>query len=718
MDRAQPDRAPAPAETPWRSGSPLPPSGTRGALTLVEGSSFLVCDRAGDLRPGGPEGLFVLDTRVLSRWELRVDGRPVEPLTTVAVAPFEARFVSRSRPVEGERGAVVDRTRVIGDGMRETIALENHTSAALALALELGLDVDFADVFEVKESRTRRHRLRAVRFEPRCVRFESGESGPVAAVELRFSLPATVEAGRLSWELSIPARSSERLEVELVVEAEANGRELHLHTGGAEVAGRYSSWRSSAPVFDSSDPRLRRALGQCVEDLGALRIFDPDRPGSPVIAAGAPWFMTLFGRDALLSAWMALPLDPSLARGVLETLARRQGRVVDEVTEEQPGRILHEVRFGRARALALGGASAYYGSVDATPLFVMLVGELRRWGLAPEVVQTLLPHVDRAMAWIEEHGDLDGDGFVEYLRTNPNGLANQGWKDSWDAVSFADGRLAEPPIALCEVQGYVYAAMVARSELALDAGDEAGSRRWAEAAARLREAFNRTFWLADRGWYALGLDRDKRPIDALASNMGHLLWTGIADEDKAARVAELLVAPELFSGWGIRTLATSMGRYDPVSYHNGSVWPHDTAICAAGLMRYGHLSAAHRVIDGLLDTADAMGGRLPELFAGFDRHHLGVPADYPTSCSPQAWAAAAPLLLVRSVLRLEPAVPSGEVRIAPALPPAVERLSLRGVEIGGRRTEIAATAASVQVSGLGDLRLVEQPPAPPGRAGR
>lgn len=706
------------AEAPWRSGAPLPPSGTRHALILVEGSSFMVSDRSGDLHPGGPEGLFVLDTRVLSRWELRVDGRPVELLTSVPVAPFEVRLVARARPTDTERTVVVDRTRVIGDGMREVVSVENHTSAPQSVTVQLHVDVDFADVFEVKESRTRRHRLRAVRFEPRRVRFESGEGGPVTASELRFSLPATVEAGRLSWELELPARSAERLEVELVVEADDRVLEPAPARGAATPADRYTSWKASTPVIDTDDPRLRRAVAQSIEDLGALRIFDPEHPGSPVIAAGAPWFMTLFGRDALLAAWMALPLDPTLAVGVLETLARRQGRVVDEVTEEQPGRILHEVRFGRARSLALGGASAYYGSVDATPLFVVLAGELCRWGLAPEAVHALMPHVDRAMAWIETHGDLDGDGFVEYRRTNPDGLVNQGWKDSWDGIAFADGRLAEPPIALCEVQGYVYAALVARADLALAAGDEAGHRRYRDAAERLREAFHRAFWLPEQGWYALGLDGDKRPIDALASNAGHLLWTGIVDDEHAARVAERLVSPELFTGWGIRTLATSMGRYDPVSYHNGSVWPHDSAICAAGLMRYGHVEAAHRVIEGLLDTAAAMGGRLPELFAGFDRRHLGVPADYPTSCSPQAWAAAAPLLIVRSLLRLEPWVPGGCVWLAPALPAGIGRITLRGVELAGERTEVEVTAGSVRVSGLRGLTLVEEPMPPLGPPGR
>ncbi|MCX7621705.1 MAG: hypothetical protein N2037_12785, partial [Acidimicrobiales bacterium] len=384
-------RAASGGPDPWQSGGPLPP-GVRYGLTLVEGSSFVVSDRSGDIRPGRPEGLFVLDTRVLSRWELRVDDAPVELLTSLSDAPFEARFVSRSRTSGSDRSVVVDRTRVIGDGMRETIVFQNHLSEPASVVAQLLVDVDFADVFEVKESRIRRHRLCAVRFEPSVVRFESGEGGPVCAVEVRFSREATVEPGRLSWELEIPARSSQQLECEVVVQAGDEATELRLQPAGGG-AGRYSSWKAGAPVLDSSDVRLKRAVVQSIEDLGALRIFDPERPGEPVIAAGAPWFMTLFGRDALLSAWMSLIVDPALALGVLETLARLQGTTEDPLTEEQPGRILHEVRFGKARSLALGGASAYYGSVDATPLFVMLVGELHRWGLGDAAVAHLLPHV-------------------------------------------------------------------------------------------------------------------------------------------------------------------------------------------------------------------------------------------------------------------------------------------------------------------------------------
>jgi glycogen debranching enzyme len=386
-----------------------------------------------------------------------------------------------------------------------------------------------------------------------------------------------------------------------------------------------------------------------------------------------------------------------------------QGVAVNPATEEQPGRIRHEARLEGASNLALHGGATYYGSADATPLFVMLVGELHRWGADPATIATLIPHVDAALDWITTFGDRDGDGYVEYRRATPDGLANQGWKDSWDGIRFADGRMPDAPIALCEVQGYVYGAYRTRAELARADHDLAAADRWTERADQLRSAFNRDFWLADRGWYALGLDADKRPIDALASNMGHCLWTGIVDPEHADAVGEHLATGGLFSGWGVRTLAPGMAAYNPVSYHNGSVWPHDTAICAAGLMRYGLVEHAHRLIESLLDAATHHAGRLPELFAGFDRSELGVPAAYPTSCSPQAWAAAAPLLALRALLRLDPAVPEGRLWISPTLPASMRRLHVDGITVGGQRLSVHVDANRVEIEGSTHLEVVPAP---------
>jgi glycogen debranching enzyme len=432
--------------------------------------------------------------------------------------------------------------------------------------------------------------------------------------------------------------------------------------------------------------------------------------------------MALFGRDSLLSSYMSLLVDPTLAAGTLQTLATLQGTKVDPDSEEEPGRIPHEVRLGVTAGLSLGG-TAYYGSVDATPLFVMLLGELSRWGLSEDIIDSLIPHADRALDWIEKYGDRDGDGFVEYLRPNPHGLLNQGWKDSWDGINFADGRMAEPPTALCEVQGYVYSAYVGRSLLARWAGDAETEHHWAERAIALKQAFNEKFWLPDRGYFAIALDKDKTPVDACTSNMGHCLWVGIVDEDKAPSVAERLMSPELFTGWGIRTLASDMAAFNPVSYHNGSVWPHDTAIVATGLMRYGFVDEAMKIASGLLDAAEHFDGRLPELFCGFDRSEFHGPVPYPTACSPQAWAAAAPLQLARILLRFDPDFTRNVVHLAPILPEEVGDFTAENVLLGTSRVSISAHGREGRIDGLPARMKLLKEPRPPlderlgGRAG-
>jgi glycogen debranching enzyme len=398
---------------------------------------------------------------------------------------------------------------------------------------------------------------------------------------------------------------------------------------------------------------------------------------------------------------------------VLQTLARFQGDDIDPRNDEQPGRILHEMRFGDAPSLSLGGGRIYYGTADATPLFVMLLGELRRWGLAPALVDELLPNADRALTWVREFGDADGDGYVEYRRATDRGLANQGWKDSWDGIRYADGRVATAPIALCEVQAYVYSAYLARAHFAFEASDWATYDTYRTLAHDLKIAFNRDFWLEERGWFAVGLDAQKRPIDSLTSNVGHCLWAGIVDEEKADAVARRLMGRALFSGWGVRTLGSSMGGYNPVSYHCGSVWPHDSAIAAAGLARYGFEEAAQRIVLALIDAASCQGGRLPELFSGLDRSELAVPVGYPTSCSPQAWAAASPLLCLRTLLRFDPWVPYGKTWLAPMVPPQIGPLRVEGIPLAGSRLTVEVDDGSVRVQGLApQLELIQSPRHP------
>ncbi len=708
---------------PWTfTGGVASPDTGGGVVTLVEESTFAISNRLGDVVPHTAQGLFVRDTRMLSRLELLVNGRRPEALTAVGEEPFSATFLSRCQPSAGRADSTLMafRSRYVGQGMREDVTLRNFADEATFCLVELFVDSDFADLFAVKEGRAGPEPEGEITREARADSLElSYRRGTVSrGTVLQFS-PTPKEVGEdiVRFEAIVPARGEWRscIEVHPVIEGKViDPRYLcGQPVERAAPAERLAKWRRQVPQVETDHEGLRDVLARSAEDLGALRIFDPDFPERVVLAAGAPWFMTVFGRDSLITSWMALVVDPDLALGVLQTLARFQGTDIDPRSDEQPGRILHEMRFGEAPSLSLGGGSIYYGTVDATPLFVMLLGELRRWGLAREVVEELLPNAERALEWIEHFGDLDGDGYVEYQRATDRGLVNQGWKDSWDGIRYADGRVAQAPIALAEVQAYVYGAYLARAHFAHEEGDTATYDRFRVKAARLKEDFNRDFWVEEKGWFAIGLDPDKRPIDSLTSNMGHCLWTGIVDEDKAPVVAERLLSPELYSGWGVRTLGTTMGGYNPIGYHCGSVWPHDTAIVAAGLARYGFMEHAQRLVVALLDAAVHQGGRLPELFSGLDRHDFPSPVPYPTSCSPQAWAAASPLLCLRTLLRLDPWVPHGQTWLAPVLLPGMQHLRVEGIPLAGARVTVEVEGDDVAVTGLpADIELVREPRHP------
>jgi glycogen debranching enzyme len=689
-----------------------------GPVTLVEGQTFALSERAGDMFAHLPHGLFVLDTRVLSRWELRINGHPIEPLGVDLREPYAATYVGRGQAARDRADAdlVVFRHRHIGWGLRERVEVTNHGLDPAPVVIEAFCDVDFANLFDVKERRVRAGRPRRLHVEASALRFEDRDRKLGREATIRFAGPASIEPGLAVWRVTLAPGETWRTCIEVLVTVNGDVIEPRFACGRDDAqsvpAQRLERWRTTVPEVTTSSSDLALALRRSSEDLGALRIFDPEHPDLAVVAAGAPWFMTVFGRDSLLTGWMSLIADHTLAQGVLETLARYQGDDIDDLTEEEPGRILHEMRFASAAGVGLDRGDVYYGSIDATPLFVMLLGELRRWDPSNELVDRLLPHADRALDWIRDFGDRDRDGFVEYQRRAGNGLVNQGWKDSWDAIRHADGEIADTPIALCEVQGYVYAAYVARAHFAHEAGDTETYDRYTALAHDLRRRFNEDFWLEEQGTYALGLDADKKPIAAIASNVGHCLWTGIVDIDKAAAVADRLLDDVLFSGWGVRTLATSMPAYNPVSYHNGSVWPHDNAICAAGLSRYGFVDHVHRIIAAQLDVAAAHGGRLPELFAGFDRDELAVPAAYPTSCSPQAWAAAAPLLWLRTLLRLDPWAPRQQLWVAPVLPEQIQRLHVGGISVGGDKITIDIDGDAVHVSDADGYEIIREPRPP------
>ncbi len=505
-----------------------------GLITLLDGTTFCISESSGDIRHGGAQGLFVRDTRLISRLELSINGHVPEPLAPQAREPYACTFLSRMPPLPGlaDSTMLVARRRVLNDGLSEEITLRNMSTEPLPVTLRIGIGGDFADVFEVKEGRVHADAAgadgmtvavdndsimlsREVANSLRGARI-TGERQPDAELE--------VSASQLTWHAVVPAHGA--WSTTLQITPSLNGKNLIEYRAQASPNGdrptaadgpqqRLADWRQQSPLVRASDPRLATVFAASTEDLGSLRIFDPEHADRMVIAAGAPWFMTIFGRDSLLTSWMMLPLDPSLALGTMRTLASMQGTKVTPATEEEPGKILHEMRFGMQASLWLGGSSVYYGTVDATPLFVMLLGELRRWGLEREIVDELLPHADRALDWIVNYGDRDGDGFVEYGRSTELGLANQGWKDSFDGITFADGTMAEPPIALAEVQGYAYAAFLAKSHFCREREDTDGAERWAQRAQDLKERFNEAFWMPEKGYFALGLD-GRQAADRLA----------------------------------------------------------------------------------------------------------------------------------------------------------------------------------------------------------
>ncbi len=670
-----------------------PTSGPMEEVLCVERDTFCLSAASGQIIDSGDQGLFIRDTRVLNKLVLQVNGRLPAPLVGTIVGSGAARFCSSSFAggKTDDPTLFVDRRRVVADSMVEDIRLTNYGLAECRLIVELFVGSDFAYIFDVKHGRT---------------------LGPASATEvdggLRFTdrqaeRDATVRptppadvvdpvGGRLLWSVTLPPRRSWDLTIAVGFTGLSSvvwpTRTWTVATAHPEPA-QPPPW--SAPTVRCSSPDFARLIDRSMTDLASLVVADPQDPTDIFLAAGSPWYLTLFGRDALWTARMMLPVSTDVARHTLRVLARRQGTRVDPETEEAPGKILHEVRHG-----GLVDQSdlppLYYGSVDATPLWIVTLSDAWRWGLHDADVERLLPACERALTWMRDHGDPDGDGFLEYVGSG-GGLANQGWKDSFDAISFANGDLASPPIALSEVQGYAHDAAVRGAEL-LEHFGRPGGDQWRAWASELRDRFRDAFWVDDEtGRYpAMALDGHKRRVDAVASNMGHLPGTGIVDEEEIALIARRLSAPDMTSGWGLRTLTANSPRFNPLSYHGGSVWPHDTAIAATNLALAGHGAAALRVLGGMVQAAAYFRNRLPELFGGEQRTDGMPPLPYPAACRPQAWSAAASLLLLRSLLGLDVHVPNRTLTLRPLWPPPFSRLDVAGLHVGGERLSLTVVA--------------------------
>jgi len=644
-------------------------------------------------------GFFASDTRFLSRSLLTLGGVRLDPLSHDHSAPHLASFVLRNPLAAGlqPNELVIERERFVGDCMEERIAVRNHSHRRVDVELALELAADFADIFVVKDLEPGFGRPVDVTLPPTRPPERAGNGTLVFSdatfagrTVVHFSEPFDESDGVARFALSLEPGAGWRLVVGVQAELEgvaplaaaSFARELDEERRRAEQS--MTDWQCSAPVLSARWDDLVHTWNRSLADLASLRMSVPEVADGHLLAAGAPWFMTVFGRDTLISSLQTLLLGPELAAGTLRALAATQATADDPERDAQPGKIIHELRRGKA---ALAWTDRYYGTVDATPLFLILLSEVWRWTDDRSLPLELEDAARRALAWIDGPADADRDGFVEYDRRSSHGIRNQTWKDSEDSMAFHDGTLALPPIAPMEVQGYVYDAKLRIAEIAREIWqDDALAEKLEHDADELQSRFDEAFWLEDRGFYALGLDREKRPVDSATSNLGHLLWSGIVPEPRRNAIADLLMEDALWSGWGVRTMAVGEGAYNPLVYHDGTVWPHDNSLIAWGLVRSGRSHDAARILRAIVDAATYFDYRLPEVFAGFARSDTRFPVEYPTASSPQAWAAATPVLLLQVVLGLVPDRAGRVLRSeAQGLPEWLEGTSLTGIHAFGRR---------------------------------
>ena len=681
-------------------GAPPILAEAREELLVLKDRELFLCARPdGDVAPArvSGEGFYAGDTRHLSEIRLEIGGvRPVALSRTAlddraVLYATNATLRGASRRPVPQLSLSITRELVIAAGrLYYMVRVHNFLAKPVTSSVSLALAADFADMFEVRgaPARTARgHALAPKRTERGLTLAYVGEDEVFRETVIELGpvperLDLQDDRARAHWEAVLEPGAP----VEIMVSAEPSigGRRRprrRLERAMEELGEAETRWRSRCTSIASESERFNELIATCARDLRALTM---PAPGGQILAAGIPWYVAPFGRDALTAAGEALILNPDLTRDALLTLAKLQATEDDPWRDAEPGKILHELRVGELAGAGLVPHSPYYGTVDATPLFLMRAADYYDWTGDLETLRALRPALDAALRWIDEYGDRDGDGFVEYERRSTGGLRNQGWKDSEDSIVHADGSPAEGPIALVEAQGYVYAAKRSIADVydALGLG-EVAERLRAEAS-ELRAAFNAAFWNPAEGTFALALDGRKRQVASVTSNPGHCLYCGIVDPEKAGSVVERLLAPDMFSGWGIRTLSSSCPAYNPMSYHNGSVWPHDNAIIAAGLARYGHSRALLRIADCLFEVATgARDSRLPELYCGFDRSERAAVVAYPVACIPQAWAAAAPLLVLQAMLGISASAPDRALRIErPALPDWLTGIRLEGLCVG------------------------------------
>ncbi|HEY7481446.1 MAG TPA: glycogen debranching N-terminal domain-containing protein [Gemmatimonadales bacterium] len=672
------------------------------ALVLKHDRLFLLVNSQGDITPPGASslGLFQDDTRILSHSRLSVRGGPPTLLSAQVPSAYGAQvdLAINDLPFGGDpwdpRNVIhIRREPLLTDHLAERVCLTSHLRAPLEYWIELALGADFADIFEV---RGWVREARGQYFAPEArgdvlVFAYRGRDGKLLRSIVRFGRrPDRLSASGARWALRL--QREDRFELEWEVLTEEGPERSVVPVDGFDrqretLARTYRGWQERCSRWTTDVSDFDHLLRRASDDLRALYV---EVDGEPVISAGIPWYSTIFGRDSIIASLQALPLNREVAIATLRYLATRQGNREDPYTEEQPGKILHELRRGEMARTGEIPHVPYYGTIDATPLWLILLHETWRWTGDSGLVRELLPNADRALQWIARYGDLDGDGFVEYARTSEKGLVNQGWKDSGDGVPYPDGRLPEPPIALVEAQGYVYDAKIRMAELYQHLGQPDRASVLRQEAKDLRRRIRSAFWSEELGTFALALDRDKRPIATATTNAGHLLWSRVPTPEQAKRMAAGFLQPDFFSGWGIRTLSAAHPVFNPMSYHNGSVWPHDNAIVVLGMALYGHARSALPVVRALYDAGiHADFQRLPELYCGMPRSTGYHPVSYPVSCSPQAWASGSLFMLLQAMLGIYAEAPARVLHVRdPVLPDFLYELSVTGLGIGGSRVAL------------------------------
>ncbi|WP_326554467.1 amylo-alpha-1,6-glucosidase [Micromonospora sp. NBC_01813] len=659
--------------------------------SILDGNMFMISDGRGDILPSRelPSGLFAYDMRLLSTWNLTVDGEELTALSVDDLQYYESRYFL----VPGEPTHYVDATlsiirqRSVGGGLfLEQLTVLNHQEVPVDLRIRLDIGTDFADITEIADVRKKGKLSTAV--EQGTLRLLYHRDNQRREVVVSSSVAGAVDDHGMTFDVRIaPHDAWETTFKVLVWTRGAEGRDIREAVPAYDTPAkvgmgqRLDEWLAAAPTLTCESAALDQAYRRSLIDLAALR-YPGNTRGELLVAAGLPWLMAQFGRDAIMTCLQTVPFVPHIVPAVLHFLADAQGCHLDDFSESEPGKILQEFRYGERAGYEEIAACPYYGGADTTPLFVVLLEVYHQWTGDTAIVKELEFHARLALDWIDEYGDIMDNGYLWFARRNNRlGVENQCWKDSADGVSYRDGRLPVGPRATCELQGYVYDAKRRGARLAREVwGDPAYADRLEREAADLKRRFNRDFWIAGGNYFALGMDADGNLIDACTSNMGHLLWSGIVERDKARHVAKHLLGRRLFSGWGIRTLAEGDGRYSPVGYHNGTIWPFDNSLAALGLRRYGFDEEAATIAGAMIEAARFFGGRLPGAFAGYDRALTKYPVQFPAACSPHSWSAGAVLMFVRTMLGLEP---KGEhLIVRPHLPKGIGRIEL--LDIPGR----------------------------------